>query len=102
MSQSEKIRNKYPDRIPIIVSRIKNSEIPLIDKNKYLAPKDMMMNQFIYVIRKRIKLKPEQAIFIIVNNELCESNKTLEQIYLKCKNIDGFLYMEYSGENTFG
>ena len=62
----------------------------------------MTMNSFIYVIRNIIKLKSEQALFIIINNELCSSNQNMEDIYNKYKNEDGFLYVEYSGENTFG
>src|SRR4051794_22645777 len=37
---------------------------------RYLVPADLSVGQFVYVIRKRIKLKPEKAIFIFVNNTL--------------------------------
>ena len=33
-------------------------------------PADLTVGQFVYVIRKRIKLSPEKAIFIFVNNVL--------------------------------
>ena len=102
MIQSEKILKKYPDRIPIIVNRYKDSDIPNIDKNKFIVPKDMKMNAFIYIIRRRIKITSEQTIFVTVNKELCANNQTINEIYDKCKNEDGFLYVEYSGENTFG
>jgi GABA(A) receptor-associated protein len=49
---------------------VEKSDIPTIDKKKYLVPSDMTVGQFIYVIRKRIKLSPEKAIFIFVNNVL--------------------------------
>ena len=60
------------------------------------------MSQFIYIIRKRIKIKPEQAIFLTVNNCLPESNAQIVQVYNKHKDEDGFLYIVYSSENTFG
>ncbi|KAE8956555.1 hypothetical protein PR001_g31694, partial [Phytophthora rubi] len=46
------------------------SDIPDIDKKKFLVPADLTVGQFVYVIRKRIKLSPEKAIFIFVNNVL--------------------------------
>ena len=67
-SEAERIRAKYPDRIPVICEKADRSDIPDIDKKKYLVPADLTVGQFIYVIRKRIKLPPERAIFIFVNN----------------------------------
>ena len=37
---------------------------------RYLVPGDLTVGQFVYVIRKRIKLEPEKAIFIFVANVL--------------------------------
>lgn len=38
-----------------------------IDKKKYLVPSDLTCGQFVYVIRKRLKLPAEKAIFLFVN-----------------------------------
>ena len=59
---------RYPDRIPVICEKDPRSDIPAVDKRKYLIPVNLTVGQFIYVIRKRIKLPPERAIFIFVNN----------------------------------
>ena len=72
MKESERILEKYPNRIPIIVNRKKDSNIADIGKSKLLVQKDMAMNQFIYVIRKRLKLKPREAIFVTINNEMTD------------------------------
>ena len=101
-NESTNILKKYPDRIPIIVEKYKNSKINDIDKCKYLVPKDMTIGQFIYVIRKRIKLNPEQALFITINNQLPASGKLISHLYQECKDEDGFLYVIYTNENTFG
>lgn len=37
---------------------------------RYLVPADLTVGQFVYVIRKRIKLSPEKAIFIFIDNKL--------------------------------
>ena len=102
MNEFERIKNKYPNRIPIIVKKKKDSELPDIDKSKFLVQKDMIINQFIYIIRKKINLKPNEAIFVTINNQICMSNQSISEIYEKHKNDDGFLYIIYSSENTFG
>jgi GABA(A) receptor-associated protein len=69
---------------------------------RYLVPADLTVVQFVYVIRKRIKLSPEKAIFVFVNNVLPPTAALMSSIYEEHKEDDGFLYIAYSGENTFG
>ena len=71
LTESSKIIEKYPNRIPIIIEKDKKSKIKDIDKNKFLVPNDMTLGQFMYVIRKRIKLDSSQALFFFINNILC-------------------------------
>jgi GABA(A) receptor-associated protein len=99
---SLRIRKKYPDRLPIIVQKAKKSNIPEIDKKKYLVPAELSVGQFVYVIRKRIQLTPEQAIFVFVNNVLPPTAMSISELFDKHVSEDGYLYVTYSGENTFG
>ncbi|KAI8545381.1 hypothetical protein RHMOL_Rhmol07G0035500 [Rhododendron molle] len=130
-AEAARIREKYPDRIPcllsaaananllpvmdllgfgkprkfyvcVIVEKAERSDIPNIDKKKYLVPADLTVGQFVYVIRKRIKLSAEKAIFIFVDNVLPPTGAIMSTIYDEKKDEDGFLYVTYSGENTFG
>jgi len=101
-SEAEKIRNKYPDRIPVVVERVPNSQIQEIDKRKFLVPNDISVAQFMWIIRKRIQLPSEKAIFLFVNKTIPQSSSTMGQIYTNFRDEDGFLYIAYSGENTFG
>ncbi|KAB2613611.1 autophagy-related protein 8d-like [Pyrus ussuriensis x Pyrus communis] len=101
-AEAARIREKYPDRIPVVVERAEKSDVPQIDKKKYLVPADLTIGQFVYVVRKRIKLSPEKAIFVFVRNILPPTAAIMSAIYEENKDEDGFLYMLYSGENTFG
>jgi len=103
-AESSKVISKYPDKIPVIVERMKNCEnISKIDKNKFLVPSELTVGQFIFVIRKRIKLTPEQGIFIFVNGTTLPSTSSLmSNLYKEYKSDCGFLYVSYSGESTFG
>ncbi|KAK4049679.1 ubiquitin-like protein atg8 [Microbotryomycetes sp. JL201] len=98
-AEAERIRAKYSDRIPVICEKADKTDIPVIDKKKYLVPSDLT---FVYVIRKRIKLSPERAIFIFVDEVLPPTAALMSAIYEEHKDEDGFLYVTYSGENTFG
>ena len=101
-SESLRIKNKYPTRIPIICEKNIQSDVPDLDKNKYLVPPDLTVGQFLYVIRKRIKLTPEKGLFLFIDNTIPPSSEIISKIYKDYQNEDGFLYIVYSGENTFG
>ena len=102
-SECERILKKHPERIPVIVCKnCKEGTLPDIDKQKYLVPKELTLGQFVYIIRKRIKLDPNQALFVLINNSLQPTNRLLEDIYSDSKDEDGYLYIVYSSENTFG
>ena len=103
LAESTNIKQKYVDRIPIIVERYhKNTTLPNIDKCKYLVPRDMNLGQFIYIIRKRIKLESHHALFVTIDGVLGSSSTIISELYDNHKDEDGFLYVLYTSENTFG
>lgn len=71
-----------------IVERAEKSDIAPIDKKKYLVPSDLTVGQFVYVIRKRIKLAPEKAIFIFVSNVLPPTNALMSLVYEEHRDDD--------------
>jgi GABA(A) receptor-associated protein len=65
----------------VICEKVEKSDIATIDKKKYLVPADLTVGQFVYVIRKRIKLSPEKAIFIFVDEVLPPTAALMSSIY---------------------
>lgn len=101
--ESVAMRSKYPDRVPVIIERSSSTtDIPDIDKKKFLVPNDLTIGQLVHVIRKRIKLMPEKAIFVFIDNVLPPTAGLLSTYYAEHADEDGFLYLTYSGENVFG
>jgi GABA(A) receptor-associated protein len=100
--ESDKIREKYPDKFPIVVKKSENSSLQKLDKSKYLVPGDLTVGQFQYVIRKKLTLRPEQAIFLFCKNTLPNTAEIISSLYDRLKDEDGFLYMIYCEESTFG
>ena len=102
MSTAFHVMRKYPGRVPVVI-RPKNDKTPLIDKEKYLVPRDMSVAQFVVIIRKHIKLKSSEAIFIFVNNTLPPNSGKIGDIYDEHRDfLDHMLYTTYNMENTFG
>ena len=102
ISESQRLRAKYPERIPVIVGRASGCKLNNIDKNKFLVPGDLTVGQFITIIRKRIKMDKDKAIFISINNILPPTAFRMITIYDEMKHGDGFLYIYYNGESVFG
>jgi GABA(A) receptor-associated protein len=102
LNESRRVSIKYPDRIPIICERSPTSDGPIVAKKKYLVPHNFTIGQFLSVLRKRMKLPPEKAIFLFINTTIYHSSYLLSNIYEMNKDADGFLYITYAYENTFG
>eukprot|EP00056_Hartaetosiga_gracilis_P014113 m.239763 g.239763 ORF g.239763 m.239763 type:complete len:134 (+) comp14025_c0_seq1:145-546(+) len=108
--QADKIRKKYANRIPVVAEKYKKSNLPEIEKKKYLLPEDLTVAQFQYVIRKRVKLDPQQTLFTYVVSEktgkpspiLPSTTSTMAKIHEEHRDPDGFLYIIYTEEDVFG
>ncbi|CAD7694288.1 unnamed protein product [Nyctereutes procyonoides] len=88
--ESVKIPAKYPNWVPVIVEKVLGSQIIDTDKWKYLVPSDNPVVQFTWIIRERIQLSSEKAIFLFSLHEG------------EGKDENRFLYVAYNGDNTFG
>ena len=91
------LMKRYPDRVPVIVGK-KNSP----DKHKYMVPKGITMAQFMCMLRTRIKLTSDKAIFVFIDNTLVPNSELMETLYSRYVHTDGILYMTYASESTFG
>ncbi len=102
LSESRRIMEKYPDKLPIICEKNSSKE-PNISKTKYLVAVDLKVAQFIFVIRSKMNIDATQAIYLFVNGDtLVPSSTYIATIYELYKDDDGFLYLNYAFENTFG
>lgn len=98
---AQKLRGKYTDRLPVICEKADKSEIE-VRKTKFLVPGSMTVGQYLHVIRKHADLTPTTAIYVFVNNTVPQTDTEMRTLYDDHKDEDGFLYVTYSSENTFG
>lgn len=109
MAEAQRIRTKYPDRVPVICERAPRSDLPVIEKRKFLVPGHMLCGELKYVIHKYVmqscepgELNAMQTIYLSVNNTSPKSGTLMWEIYDQYRAEDGFVYFIYSAENTLG
>ena len=110
IEKSTRLMIKFPDRIPVIIEQNESNFKLDLQNYKYLLEKDMSVSTFICIIRTKINktlINSKKAIFTFVKNDQCNyilipMNETMGNIYDSYKQIDGFLYIKFGIENTFG
>jgi GABA(A) receptor-associated protein len=98
----ENLTKRYPSKIGVIV-HTKNKQAPLLKKCKFLVDKSISVSEFMFILRKYMELKENESIFLFTEaNTLPPSSSNFGSLYEQHKHKDGFLYLEYNIENTFG
>eukprot|EP01066_Platyproteum_vivax_P002495 Platyproteum_vivax@DN13047_c0_g1_i1.p1 len=114
-AEAHRIRAKYPNRIPVICEKAANSDLPDIEKRKFLVPMNMVVGEFKYIIQKHINTQTtsqpntqneqqasDRTIYLFVGNTTPASSAVMQEVYQRYKDEDGFLYFTYSAEDTLG
>lgn len=91
----------YPERAPVFLTPTGRGT-PQIAKNKFLVPLDLTVGQFMYVIRKRMQLDPQHALFVFVGNACPPTSTYVAALFEEHRDEHECLHMSYSTENTFG
>ncbi|EER18681.1 autophagy 8i, putative [Perkinsus marinus ATCC 50983] len=118
LAEARRILQKYPDRVPVIVERAERSDLPEIEKKKFLVPGTMLCGEFKYIVHKHITqaaesnaseghrgiqgISAEQTIYLFVKKKTPRTGSMMSELYDAHKDEDGFLYLTYSAENTLG
>lgn len=101
--ESTRLREKFPDKIPIILEKSDTSQLPSVDKQKYLMQREITIGQLLYIIRQKINIAHYESIFLLINNStIPPTGASIGEIYDKLGDNDGFLYITYSSQQTFG
>ena len=103
--KSKILLNKFPNCIPVILNKSPTDKnLVDIKKYKYIIPKEMTVAGIIQIIRKQMaqNINENISIYLICNNIMLCGSTSIDNIYDMHKNTDGFVYIEYCGENVFG
>lgn len=106
----EQIRKKYPERIPIVVTKSATSDksTPELKRHKFLVPHHFTFGELMHTVRKWLAVTPEKAIFLFImppekkNEFLPSPSSLLAELHDTYRHRNGVLYVVYASENTFG
>eukprot|EP00441_Pelagodinium_beii_P013776 CAMPEP_0197665040 /NCGR_PEP_ID=MMETSP1338-20131121/59000_1 /TAXON_ID=43686 ORGANISM="Pelagodinium beii, Strain RCC1491" /NCGR_SAMPLE_ID=MMETSP1338 /ASSEMBLY_ACC=CAM_ASM_000754 /LENGTH=299 /DNA_ID=CAMNT_0043243791 /DNA_START=105 /DNA_END=1004 /DNA_ORIENTATION=+ len=103
-----KIRQKFPDRVPIICTRSAYADLPELSKNKFVLPGSMLCGEFKYIVHKQLAEatagpgNAARTIYLFVNGVTPKTSTPMSELYDQFRGEDGFLYITYGAENTLG
>lgn len=95
----QNIKNNFPDKIPLIIQKYKNSKLPEYQRDKFLVPNYFTINDLINFFKKRFNIGAEFELILYLNEDNCIESKNLSitEIYDQYKDQeDGFLYLYYT------
>ena len=99
----DRIKLKYPDRVPVIVEKFTGDKyLPFFLKNKYIVPENTTVGQLLYMVRNKLPISANMALFFFIENMLPPTNLRIGELYNRHKDDDGFLYAVVTSEATFG
>ena len=101
---SESTIKNNPGKIPVILEKEETSKLDDIKKTRYLLEKNFTISEFLLLIRKALKLKEGEALFLSAKGKYnLTGEKTMGEIYELYKDKDdGFLYIMYSSFVVYG
>lgn len=101
---SASLREKYPACVPVIVERADcEKTLPVIDKRQFLAPYSMTVGSFLFIVRTRLGLPSQTSLWLYAGKTaLSQNSDSMADAYKAYHDTDGFLYLQYRGEDAFG
>lgn len=107
--KSTELRKNFPKKIPVVIERIDtrgSEKLPLLKNREQQIGADMTLGEFVKtILRPSIKLQPDQALIVFIENELPAMSMMMSQLYHQYGegvDRDGYLYISYIGQSTFG
>ena len=129
VKEAEDTKSRYPNKVPLIIERHKSEKyLPEMDKVnnrrhrdfdlsltfcflqiKWLVPQEMSLAQLSGVIKQRLEIPPQadQQLFLLIQSpdlgpSLPSLLTSLSSLHSSHSNTDGFLYLHYSSQESYG
>ena len=101
LKECELILCKYKNKVPVIINECSDELQDRISR-KMLLQKEMTVGNYMYSLRSKFNIKPEESVVMFVNGNIPVSTTMMGYLYEIYKDKDGFLYISILKENVFG
>uniref|UniRef100_A0A7E4UW56 Autophagy-related protein n=1 Tax=Panagrellus redivivus TaxID=6233 RepID=A0A7E4UW56_PANRE len=103
-SEAQNYKNHHEDMIPIICERFHHEKrIPPLPNCQFLLPKHATVGQLQALIKRNLGDFAGMAVYLLIANEFLPClTENLSQLYRDHRDQDGFLYISYSSEDSYG
>ena len=95
-------RPENENRLPIICELHQQSMLNLRRDLKFLTHRRMILRNFQGSVRKKLNFKDDVVLFFYFDKTVLRNDQTLDELYQKYHNEDGFLYLQFSEINALG
>ena len=104
--ESKNIIEQNPNKVPIICLKDPKSNLTETKKTKYLLDKNFTISQFTALIKTKLKLNSNEALFLVAKkgnkSNALAGDVPMSQVYEEFKEKDGFLYIFYTSKEIWG
>ena len=97
---SQKLLLENKTKIPVLLCDFTN-EFKL-NKINFLIPKKYKMHNILFLLRNNKEKNHQNSFYIYANEKIIRYDIKIEEIYLRYKDDDGFLYLQIHSMPTFG
>jgi hypothetical protein len=102
ISEGARLRMMYPMRIPIILERREKST-PRVSREKFLLHQEALGGELMVEVRRRTSLDERSALFFSCGGQMITGMTEMKHLHSQHQDpSDGFLYVQYGVESTFG
>lgn len=101
-AESDKIKQHWPDKVPIIAEKAQRSSLKPLPKSKILCPSSFKVYQFLASLRNKLELSQRDSLFVFFDNQIIHGDRSLKDVYSNSQDEDGFLYVSYSEHENLG
>lgn len=102
---SQDLRARHPGRVPVVIYPKEGERHPSLAneiKKRYLVDKDKTFGFFVTQIRRSLKLQEGQGLVFFVGKNIPVMSQTMAEIDKQYADSDGFVYVTFMLEHTFG
>jgi GABA(A) receptor-associated protein len=103
-AEAERLLLEHPTKVPTIIEpgRRKDNRYSMA-QNKFLILREYSFQEFSQLLRNKLKLKANDSLYLIAgDNVIPTPDQSIARLYESCRDTDGFLYITYASQETFG